>query len=143
MSYHIWGTFPGRPCLHSARIWKYISIKKRRLMSRRFLTLSWRRPQSYRNQSTDFSANQWTGFYMIWTLFMKELKHEKLICFSDVVPYIKSKSTEFWVNIIIIIMTTEVYSESIQTSKMKLFTKIVSGFEPFKLFPQKSSISDV
>ena len=80
---------------------------------------------------------------MIGTLFMKELKHEKLICFSDIVPYIKSKSTEFWVNIIIIIMTTEVYSESIQTSKMELFTKIVSGFEPFKLFPQKSSISDV
>ena len=35
------------------------------------LTLSWRRPLTYRNQS---SANQWTGFYMITASVMKELK---------------------------------------------------------------------
>ena len=34
-----------------------------------YLTLSWRRPLSYRNQS----ANQWTGFYMITGSVMKEL----------------------------------------------------------------------
>ena len=35
------------------------------------LTLSWRRPLSYRNQSN--SANQWTGFYMITASVMKGL----------------------------------------------------------------------
>ena len=34
------------------------------------LTLSWRRPLSYRNQSID----QWTGFYMITASVMKGLK---------------------------------------------------------------------
>ena len=34
------------------------------------LTLSWRRPLSYRNQS---QINQWTGFYMITAAAMKEL----------------------------------------------------------------------
>ena len=33
------------------------------------LTLSWRRPLSYRNQSTE-----WTGFYMITASVMKELR---------------------------------------------------------------------
>ena len=37
------------------------------------LTLSWRQPLSYRNQS-----NQWTGFYMITASVMKELSI--LIC---------------------------------------------------------------
>ena len=37
------------------------------------LTLSGRRPLSYRNQSIDCSANQWTGFYMITASVMKEL----------------------------------------------------------------------
>ena len=36
------------------------------------LTLSWRRLLSYRNQSI-YSANQWTGFYMITASVMKEL----------------------------------------------------------------------
>ena len=40
------------------------------------LTLSWRRPLSYRNQSIDLRANQWSGFYMITDSVMKELnKH--------------------------------------------------------------------
>ena len=40
-----------------------------------FLTFSWRRPLSYRNQSILISrANQWTGFYMITASVMKELK---------------------------------------------------------------------
>ena len=37
------------------------------------LTISWRRPSSYRNQSIDLLANQWTGFCMITTPVMKEL----------------------------------------------------------------------
>ena len=39
-----------------------------------YLTLSWRRPLSYRNQSTICGANQWTGFYMITVSAMEELK---------------------------------------------------------------------
>ena len=39
----------------------------------KLITLSWRRPLSYRNQSIDWSANQWTGFYMITASVMKEL----------------------------------------------------------------------
>ena len=41
-----------------------------------FLTLSWRRPLSYRNQS-----NQWTGFYMITASVMKGCKFLNLIGF--------------------------------------------------------------
>ena len=44
------------------------------------LTLSWRRPLSYRHQSIDIEtsplicgANQWTGFYMITASVMKRL----------------------------------------------------------------------
>ena len=37
------------------------------------LTLSWRRPLSYRNQSIICGANQWTGFYMITASVMKGL----------------------------------------------------------------------
>ena len=39
------------------------------------LTLPWRRPLSYRNQSTDLQsrANQWTGFYMITASVVEEL----------------------------------------------------------------------
>ena len=43
------------------------------LALRKCLILSWRRPLSYRNQSIDCSANQWTGFYMITAAVMKEL----------------------------------------------------------------------
>ena len=38
-----------------------------------YLTLSWRRPLSCRNQSIDIPTNQWTGFYMITASVMKEL----------------------------------------------------------------------
>ena len=41
------------------------------------LTLSWRRPLSYRNQSIDLRSNMvsiWYGFYMIMASVMKELK---------------------------------------------------------------------
>ena len=38
------------------------------------LTLSWRRPLLYRNQSIDLLANQWTGFYMITASVMKGLR---------------------------------------------------------------------
>ena len=40
------------------------------------LTLSWRGPLLYRNQSIDLQskANQWTGFYMITVSVMKVLK---------------------------------------------------------------------
>ena len=46
------------------------------LLNPDLLTLSWRRPLSYRNQSIDLlcSANQWTGFYMITVFVMKQLK---------------------------------------------------------------------
>ena len=37
------------------------------------LTLSWRRPLPYRASPLIFSANQWTGFYMITASVMKEL----------------------------------------------------------------------
>ena len=45
------------------------------------LTLSGRRPLSYRNQSIGLPsclcvANQWTGFYMITAPVMKELKYQ-------------------------------------------------------------------
>ena len=39
----------------------------------KLITLSWRTPLSYRNQSIDCSANQWTSFYMITASVMKEL----------------------------------------------------------------------
>ena len=38
------------------------------------LTLSWRRSLSYRNQSIDLLCKSRTGFYMIGTFAMKELK---------------------------------------------------------------------
>ena len=51
------------------------------------LTLLWRGSLSYRNQSIDFSANQWTGFYIIGVSVMKELttsSYSRLeICFLD------------------------------------------------------------
>ena len=37
------------------------------------LTLSRRTPLSYRNESIDCFANQWTGFYMITASVLKEL----------------------------------------------------------------------
>ena len=37
------------------------------------LTLFWRRPVSYRNQSMICGGNQWTGFYMIMASVMKRL----------------------------------------------------------------------
>ena len=37
------------------------------------LTLSWRRPLSYRNQSMICGGSQWTGFYMITASVMKRL----------------------------------------------------------------------
>ena len=43
------------------------------------LTLSWRRPLSYRNQS----ANQWAGFYMITASDMKGLRSLSDIALSD------------------------------------------------------------
>ena len=36
-----------------------------------YLTLSWCRSLSYRNQSIDLSANQWTGFYITGASVMK------------------------------------------------------------------------
>ena len=54
------------------------------------VTLSWWRSLSYRNQSIDWSENQWTGFYMIGTSVMKELKQ---IFFS-----IKEKGNDSWCN---------------------------------------------
>ena len=39
----------------------------------RHLTLSWRRPLSYRNRANQCRANQWTGFHMISAPFTKEL----------------------------------------------------------------------
>ena len=41
------------------------------------LTLSWRRPLSYRNQSIDLRSKLRTGFYMITASVMKELKWGK------------------------------------------------------------------
>ena len=41
------------------------------------LTVSWRRPLSYRNQSIDLQSKsiyQWTGFYMITASVMKRLR---------------------------------------------------------------------
>ena len=38
------------------------------------LTLLWRRPLSYRNQSNDLRSKSWTGFYVITASVMKELK---------------------------------------------------------------------
>ena len=58
------------------RVWEFLSC-----FSAGLLTLSWLRPFSFRNQSTDLlyksmicSTNQWTGFYMITASIMKELK---------------------------------------------------------------------
>ena len=50
-----------------------------------FLTLSWRRPLPYRNQSIDLlcSTNQWTGFYMITASVVKELKQILLWLFRN------------------------------------------------------------
>ena len=42
--------------------------------SLRYLTLSRRRSLSHRNQPIDMRASQWTGFYMIGTTVMKQLK---------------------------------------------------------------------
>ena len=43
-----------------------------------FLTLSWRRPLSYRNQS-----NQWTGFYMTTVSIMEELRLYPQVLFKQ------------------------------------------------------------
>ena len=52
------------------------------------LTLSWRRPLLYRNQSIDLqSKNQWTGFYMITVPIMKELNVWSVE--SEVLPSMK------------------------------------------------------
>ena len=65
------------------RIWSHV-LKKSIMKNFNFLcsacsymkilTLSWRRPLSYRNQSLICSASQWTGLYMITTSVMKQLK---------------------------------------------------------------------
>ena len=39
------------------------------------LTLSWQRSLSYRNSLLICSANQWTGFYMIEPIVMKEFRY--------------------------------------------------------------------
>ena len=43
------------------------------------LTLSWRGPLSYRNQSIDLQRNQWTGFYMITASLMKKLTVKRIL----------------------------------------------------------------
>ena len=55
---------------------------------RSHLTLSWRGPLSYRNQSIDLQskANQWTGFYMITASVIKELKVFQLYLESHKTP---------------------------------------------------------
>ena len=55
---------------------------------RSHLTLSWRGPLSYRNQSIDLQskANQWTGFYMITASVIKELKVFQLYLESHRTP---------------------------------------------------------
>ena len=77
------------PCL------SFLKIKPNPFLNVAYLTLSWRRSLSYKNQPIDLlfldplktsenrkvfwcfqvveRANQWTGFYMIWTSVMKEL----------------------------------------------------------------------
>ena len=57
------------------RMLKYIHLFAIPYYVRVTLTLSWRRPLSYRNQSIDLfcKSNQWTGFYMITALVMKDL----------------------------------------------------------------------
>ena len=59
------------------------------------LTLSWRMPLSYRNQS---SANEWTGFYMITASVMKELKMTEAVAqrcsVKKVFPEISQNSQE-------------------------------------------------
>ena len=59
------------------------------------VTLSWRGPLSYKNQSIDLQsrANQWTSFYMITAFVMKEstwkffnIVYRKLMKFSKVLP---------------------------------------------------------
>ena len=54
---------------------KYIHLFAIPYYVRVSLTLSWRRPLSYRNQSIDLfcKSNHWTGFYMITAPVMKEL----------------------------------------------------------------------
>ena len=47
-------------------------------INRIFLTLSWRSPYHIETSPLICSANQWTGFYMIWTSIMKELSKKIL-----------------------------------------------------------------
>ena len=60
---------------YAISVHKNVDIKKTELLyqlkTETYLTLSWRRSLSYRNQSIDM---QWTGFYMIGTSVMKELR---------------------------------------------------------------------
>ena len=56
------------------------------------LTLSWRKPLSYRNQSIDRpligGANQWTGFYMITASITNELiKFNKEYIYNQNIPH--------------------------------------------------------
>ena len=59
------------------------------------LTLSWRRPLSYRNQPIDLLASQWAGFYMITASVMKELSKNVtrlLVC----VPFLLRSICKYW-----------------------------------------------
>ena len=51
-----------------------VKVTNRGGQGRSNLTLPWRGPLSYRNQSIDLLANQWTRFYMITASVMKELR---------------------------------------------------------------------
>ena len=60
------------------RMLKYIHLFAIPYFVRVSLTLSWRRPLSYRNQSIDLlcKSNHWTDFYMITAPVMKELNNK-------------------------------------------------------------------
>ena len=67
----------------------FIKTHRRRENLENNLTLSWRRPLSYRN------ANQWTGFYMITAFVMKGLKEYLENNFCSFPRAFYSRSSQF------------------------------------------------
>ena len=71
-----------RKCLKEKPFHQIHKVIYRPNLSRNILilTLPWRKPLSYRNQSIDLLTNQWTGFYMITSSVIKELSLQLISC---------------------------------------------------------------
>ena len=112
--------------------WKVRSIEKN--WENVSLTLSWRRPLSYRNQSIDLLLKS-----MDWFLYDIGLRHERVkncqFTYKELQPKFLSETETVTKN-------CRGGSKAAATSKMERFVIIVNGFQPLTI-TTKRSILDV